>query len=53
MGQQVVDEFHTGVNGLFECLVAPDYLFLKDFIVQSVKDGDPAVEPEEPVATFY
>ena len=39
MGQQVVDEFHTGVNGLFECLVAPDYLFLKDFIVQSVKDG--------------
>ena len=39
MGQQVVDEFHAGVNGLFECLVAPDYLFLKDFIVQSVKDG--------------
>ena len=39
MGQQVVDEFHAGVNGLFECLVAPDYIFLKDFIVQSVKDG--------------
>lgn len=39
MGQQVVDEFHAGVNSLFECLVAPDYLFLKDFIVQSVKDG--------------
>ena len=39
MGQQVVDEFHAGVNALFECLVAPDYLFLKDFIVQSVKDG--------------
>ena len=39
MGQQVVDEFHAGVNGLFACLVAPDYLFLKDFIVQSVKDG--------------
>ena len=39
MGQQVVDEFHTGVNALLECLVAPDYLFLKDFIVQSVKDG--------------
>lgn len=39
MGQQVVDEFHAGVNALFECLVAPDYIFLKDFIVQSVKDG--------------
>ncbi|MCQ2113936.1 MAG: hypothetical protein MJY52_02610 [Bacteroidaceae bacterium] len=39
MGQRVVDEFHAGVNSLFECLVAPDYLFLKDFIVQSVKDG--------------
>lgn len=39
MGQQVLDEFHAGINALFECLVAPDYLFLKDFIVQSVKDG--------------
>ena len=39
MGQQVLDEFHAGVNGLFACLVAPDYMFLKDFIVQSVKDG--------------
>lgn len=39
MGQQVVDEFHAGVNALLECLVAPDYTFLKDFIVQSVKDG--------------
>jgi len=39
MGQQVVDEFHAGVNALLACLVSPDYMFLKDFIVQSVKDG--------------
>jgi len=39
MGQQVVDEFHAGVDALFECLVAPDYSYLKAFILQSIKDG--------------
>lgn len=38
-GQQVLDEFHAGVNALLECLVSPDYIALKAIIVDLVKNG--------------
>ena len=38
-GQQVLDEFHAGVNDLIATLVSPDWIALKDFIVGMVKDG--------------